>query len=76
MKRKRQESDEEQSSDDSLFKMTREMKAPKTQGYASPLFLNYQHNSGFNCSDIGMYVLLNWSMVAGYEELPRGFLAR
>lgn len=37
MKRKRQESDEEQSSDDSLFKMTREMKAPKTQGYASPL---------------------------------------
>ena len=40
------------------------------------LFLNYQYNSGFNCSDIGMYVLLNWSMVAGYEELPRGFLAR
>ena len=24
-----------------------------------------------------MYVLLNWSVVAaGYEELPRGFLAR
>ena len=23
-----------------------------------------------------MYVLLNWSVVAGYEELPRGFLAQ
>ena len=39
MKRKRQESDEEQSSDDNAAKTTREAKAHKTQGYASPLMV-------------------------------------
>lgn len=37
MKRKRQESDEEASSDDNASKTEKGIKAPKTQGYASPL---------------------------------------
>lgn len=37
MKRKRQESDEEHSSDDAASKTARETKTHKTQGYASPL---------------------------------------
>ena len=51
MKRKRQESDEEQSSDDSLFKMTREIKAPKTQGYASPLTV-INEDEPLDCSSV------------------------
>ncbi|KAL9984126.1 hypothetical protein ACROYT_G006387 [Oculina patagonica] len=39
MKRKRHESDEEQSSDDTASKTAREAKAPKTQGCASPLMV-------------------------------------
>ena len=37
MKRKRQESDEEHSSDDNAIKTMKGLTAPKTQGYASPL---------------------------------------
>ena len=51
MKRKRQESDEEQSSDDSLFKVTREIKAPKTQGYASPLTV-IDEDEPLDCSSV------------------------
>ena len=51
MKRKRQESDEEQSSDDSLFKVTREIKAPKTQGYASPLTV-INEDEPLDCSSV------------------------
>lgn len=51
MKRKRQESDKEQSSDDSLFKMTREIKAPKTQGYASPLTV-INEDEPLDCSSV------------------------
>lgn len=39
MKRKRQESDEEQSSDDTASKTERGAKAHKTQGYSSPLMV-------------------------------------
>lgn len=51
MKRKRQESDEEQSSDDSLFRVTREIKAPKTQGYASPLTV-IDEDEPLDCSSV------------------------
>jgi len=51
MKRKRQESDEEQSSDDSVFKVTREIKAPKTQGYASPLTV-INEDEPLDCSSV------------------------
>lgn len=51
MKRKRQESDEEQSSDDSVFKMTREIKAPKTRGYASPLTV-INEDEPLDCSSV------------------------
>ena len=39
------------------------------------LFLYYQKNISINRTDIGVYVFLNWSMVAGFEELSRGILA-
>ena len=51
MKRKRQESDEEQSSDDSFFKMTRKIKSPKTQGYASPLTV-ITEDEPLDCSSV------------------------
>ena len=49
MKRKCQESDEEQSSDDSVIKTTRGIKAPKTEGYASPLTV-INENEPLDCS--------------------------
>lgn len=49
MKRKRQESDEEQSSDDTASKTERGAKAHKTQGYASPLMV-INENELLDCS--------------------------
>ena len=49
MKRKRQESDEEQSSDDTASKTEREAKAHKTQGYSSPLIV-INENELLDCS--------------------------
>ena len=49
MKRKRQESDEERSSDDSVFLTVRETKTRKTQGYASPLTV-INENELLDCS--------------------------
>ena len=49
MKRKRQESDEEQSSDDTASKTERGAKAHKTQGYSSPLVV-INENELLDCS--------------------------
>ena len=49
MKRKRQESDEEQSSDDTASKTERGAKAHKTQGYSSPLIV-INENELLHCS--------------------------
>ena len=49
MKRKRLESDEEQSSDDTAFKAERGAKAHKIQGYSSPLMV-INENKLLNCS--------------------------
>lgn len=49
MKRKRHESDDEQSSDDAGPKTAKEAKAHKTQGYASPLMV-INENETLDCS--------------------------
>jgi len=49
MKRKRQESDEEQNSDDTASKTERGPKAHKTQGYSSPLVV-INENEPLDCS--------------------------
>lgn len=51
MKRKRQESDEEHSSDDASSRMAREAKTHKTQGYASPLEV-INENELLDCSAV------------------------